>query len=338
MEVTRARASEDRFAGLSQQDDMQYPIDAGDRRSQPMLRSDAERLARGLGLLSISLGIAEVLAPRFISRLAGGRGDNLTLIRLYGIREIVSGMMIFGQGARPVAAMWSRVAGDALDIATLAAASSSTTTRKGQLAFAAANVLGVAALDVYCAQALSRDRAQAPGRPIRMSRSVVVNRTPEALYGFWHDFENFPRFMYHLQAVRATSERTSHWTASGPAGSHIEWDAEITADTPNELIAWRSVEGAAVENSGIVQFERRPSGRGTIVRVEIEYRPPGGASSALVARLFNESPEQQIYDELHRMKQLIETGEVVRSDAVPEGTGPVRQAAARPASASERTR
>jgi uncharacterized membrane protein len=336
MEVTRARTGQDRFAGLSQQDDTQYPTDAGDRRSPP--RFDAERLARGLGFFSISLGIAEVLAPRFISRLTGGRGDNLTLIRLYGIREIVSGMMIFGQGARPAAAMWSRVAGDALDIATLAATSASATTRKGPLAFAAANVLGVTALDVYCAQALSRDRALAPGGVIRMSRSVVVNRTPEALYRFWHDFENFPRFMYHLRDVRTIGETTSHWVANGPADSRVEWDAEITADTPNELIAWRSVEGADVENSGIVQFERRPSGRGTIVRVEIEYRPPGGAAGALVARLFNESPEQQIYDDLHRMKQLIETGEVVRSDAVPEGMGPVRQAAARPAAAVERTR
>ena len=335
MEVTHVRAGAEPFAGTSPGPARRFARHAGDRLSQSLPpRPDATRLARGLGWFSISLGVAEVLAPRLISRLVGGRGDNLTLIRLYGIREIVSGMMIFGQGKRPAAAMWSRVAGDALDIATLAAASSATATRKGALAFATANVLGVTALDVYCAQQLSRERAAAPGGAIRMSRSVVINRSPEALYRFWHDFENFPRFMDHLASVQATGERSSHWVANGPAGTHVEWDAEITADTPNELIAWRSVEGADVDNSGIVQFEPRPGGRGTVVRVEIEYRPPGGAVGALVARLFNESPEQQIYDDLHRMKQLIETGEVVRSDGSPQGMGPVLQHAGRPSRAA----
>ncbi len=306
-----------------------YPVAASERPSSPPL--DAARIARGLGWFSISLGVLEVLAPRLVSRVVGGRGDNSSLIRLYGIREIVSGAMIFGQGSKPAAAMWSRVAGDAMDIATLAVAASSSR-HKGALAFATANVLGVTALDVYCAQELSRDRPAAPVGTIHMTRSVVINRAPEELYRFWHDFENFPRFMYHLESVRATGARTSHWVAKGPAGTHVEWDAEITADTPNELIAWRSLPDADVENSGIVQFEPRPGGRGTIVRVEIEYRPPGGVAGAIVAKLFNESPEQQIYDDLHRMKQVIETGEVTRSDGSPEGRGQVLQSKGQPAS------
>jgi uncharacterized membrane protein len=302
------------------------------RQARSPRRVDAARLARGLGWFSISLGIAEVLAPRLISKLVGGRGDNPGLIRLYGVREIVSGMFIFGQGGNPAAGVWSRVAGDAIDIATLAAAAASNSTRKGPLAFATANVLGVTALDVYCAQELSRERTVAPAGTIRMSRSIVINRTAEDLYDFWHDFANFPRFMYHLNSVKVTGPRTSHWVANGPAGTNVEWDSEITADTRNELIAWRSVEGADVDNSGIVQFERRPGNRGTIVRVEIEYRPPGGVVGAVVARLFHASPEQQIFDDLHRMKQLIETGEVVRSDATPEGTGRVLQHVAQPRS------
>ena len=317
-------------AGVSPHDrESRYPVAKRERPPSPQL--DAARIARGLAWFSISLGVLEVLAPRLVSRIVGGRGDNSTLIRLYGVREIVSGAMIFGQGTKPAAAMWSRVAGDALDIATLAAAASSSR-HKGALAFATANVLGVTALDVYCAQELSRDRPPAPAGMIHMTRSVVINRSPEALYRFWHNFENFPRFMYHLESVRSTGARTSHWVAKGPAGTHVEWDAEITADTPNELIAWRSLPDADVENSGIVQFEPRPGGRGTIVRVEIEYRPPGGVAGAIVAKLFNESPEQQIYDDLHRMKQVIETGEVVRSDGSPEGMGAVLQSKGQPAS------
>jgi uncharacterized membrane protein len=292
---------------------------------------DPTRLARALGWFSLSLGIAEVLAPRFVARLAGVRHVHPGLVRLCGMREIASGMMIFGQGKKPRAAMWSRVAGDAMDIGTLAAVASAGApgARKGALAFATANVLAVTALDVYCAQAFGDDRTEsAPGRSTRMACSVVVNRSPEELYQFWHDFTNFPRFMLHLESVQRTGDRTSHWIARGPAGTRVEWDSEMTVDTPNELIAWRSQEGADVDNSGIVAFEPRPGGRGTIVRVEIEYTPPGGAAGSLVARLFNASPEQQVYDDLHRMKQVLETGEVTRSDAVPKGLGPVRQHAA----------
>jgi len=321
----RDRADEWRAGGSWRRTD---PVPA--QRSPRGRAMDPRRLARGLGWFSLSLGLVEVLAPRFVSRLIGGRGDNTGLIRLYGMREIMSGMMIFGQGAKPAVGLWSRVAGDAIDIATLAAAASSSSTRKGPLAFATANVLGVTALDVYCAQELGREQPRLSAGTIRMSRSVVINRSPEDLYMFWHNFENFPRFMLHLESVRATGQRTSHWVAKGPAGTKVEWDAEITADTPNELIAWQSAGDADVDNSGIVQFERRPGGRGTIVRVEIEYRPPGGVAGAMVARLFNQSPEQQIYDDLHRMKQVIETGEVLRSDGSPEGTGRVLQDSAQP--------
>ena len=301
-----------------------------DRVQQHANGMDASTIARGLGWFSITLGLAELLAPRFVSRFVGGRGNNTALIRLYGVREIVSGMMIFGQGRNPSTALWSRVAGDAIDIATLATAAASPGVRKGALAFATANVLGVTALDVYCARELSRDDRVPVDGTIRMARSVVINRPPETLYQFWHDFENFPRFMYHLKSVRATGARTSHWVANGPAGTNIEWDAEITADTPNELIAWRSLDDADVPNSGIVEFRRRPGNRGTIVRVEVEYKPPAGKLGATVAKLFNESPEQQIYDDLHRMKQVIETGDVVRSDGSTRGMGSIRQDAARP--------
>jgi uncharacterized membrane protein len=289
----------------------------------------AQRLARGLGWFSLSLGLAEIIAPRTISRLLGGNGRYANLIRFYGLRELVSGAMIFAQGERPAGAVWSRVAGDAVDIATLAAAASSPRTPKANLALATASVLGATALDVYCARELSRARGGGGG--IRMTRSVVVNRPREALYRFWRDFENLPRFMYHLRSVRTTGPGISHWVASGPAGTTVEWDSRVTADTENELIGWQSLEGADVWNAGSVRFEPRPGNRGTIVRVDLEYRPPGGVAGKLVATLFNESPEQQIYDDLHRFKQIVETGEVVRSDGSPEGMGPVMQEPARPA-------
>ena len=287
------------------------------------------RLAHALAWFSVSLGLAEILAPRLVSRLVGGNGRYTNVIRLYGVRELLSGLAIFGQGEWPASAMWSRVAGDAVDIATLAAAGASPRTNRGGVAIAAASVLGVTALDVYCARELTRAKAGEAG--IRMTRSVVVNRPPHDLYAFWREFENFPRFMRHVKSVSATGPGISHWVVAGPADSTVEWDARITSDVPNELIAWHTLEGSDVEHEGTVRFEPRPGNRGTIVRVDLRYAPPAGRAGKLVAMLFNESPEQQVYDDLHRFKQVVETGEVVRSDGSPDGMGDVLQQPAQPA-------
>jgi uncharacterized membrane protein len=293
-----------------------------------------ERIARGLGWFSIALGLAELLTPGLIARLCGGQGRHTGLIRLYGLREIAAGLMIFSQGNKPAAGVWSRVAGDALDLATLAAAAVSPRTNKTGVAFATVNVLGVTALDILCAQELSRRKGSMTDKgAIRVTRSTVINRPAEQIYSYWHDLQNLPRFMCHLESVQTTGERRSHWVTKGPAGTRIEWDAEITEDRPNEMIAWRSVQGSDVYNAGSVRFEPRPGGRGTIVKVAMEYYPPGGPAGTALAMLFNQSPEQQIYDDLRRLKQVLETGEVLRSDGSPDGAGDVVQRPAQPLSA-----
>jgi uncharacterized membrane protein len=291
----------------------------------------AERLARGLGWFSIGLGLTELLAPRLVAKLCGGEGKHTGLIRLYGLREIASGLMIISQGKKPATGVWSRVAGDVMDLATLGAAAVSPSTNKAGVLFGTANVLGVTALDVLCAQELSRQKGEmTEGGAIRVKRSIALNRSPEYLYQFWRDFQNLPRFMFHLESVQPNGENRSHWIAKAPAGASVEWDSEITRDEPNRMIAWRSLPGGDVDNAGAVHFEPRPGGRGTIVRVELEYYPPGGVVGAAFAKVFNRSPEQQIHDDLRRLKQFIETGEIVRSDGSPEGTGQVMQRPAQP--------
>ena len=291
----------------------------------------AERMARGLGWFSIGLGLAELLAPRAVAKLCGGTGRHTGLIRLYGLREIAAGLMIFSQGRQPAAGMWARVAGDSVDLATLAAAALSPRTNKAGVAFAAASVLGVTALDIATAQQLSMAKGSMTDTgAIRVKRSAVINRSPEEVYEFWRNVENLPHFMYHLESVQRTGERRSHWVAKAPAGQRVEWDSEITEERPNELLAWRSLEGSDVYNAGSVRFEPRPGGRGTVVRVDMEYYPPGGIAGTAFAMLFNESPEQQIYDDLKRLKQVLETGEVVRSDGSPEGAGQIVQHPAQP--------
>jgi uncharacterized membrane protein len=296
-------------------------------------KKNGEELARGLGWFSLGLGLAEVAAPRGIAKIVGVRGDssNRLLIRLLGLREIAHGVAILSQNGRSAATVWSRVVGDAIDLACLGAAFASPDTNKGLAAFATANVLTVTALDVVCSQQLSLSNpATAGGRSNRVNKSIIINSSPEELYQFWHDFENLPRFMHHLESVRVTGEGRSHWVATAPAGTTVEWDAEITEDRPNELIAWRSLEGADVYNRGSVRFERAPGGRGTIVHVEIDYNPPGGRLGAAVAKLFGEEPELQVGSDLRRFKQVIETGEVVRSEGTIRGTGATEQRPAQP--------
>ena len=159
----------------------------------------------------------------------------------------------------------------------------------------------------------------AGGRGMKVEKSVTINRPPEELYSFWRNFENLPRFMNHLESVRVTGGDRSHWVAKGPAGSTVEWDAEVYNEKENEMIAWRSLEGADVASAGSVHFTPAAAGRGTVVRVVMKYDPPGGAVGAAVARLFGENPEQQIDEDLRRFKQVMESGEIATTAGQPSG-------------------
>jgi uncharacterized membrane protein len=146
---------------------------------------------------------------------------------------------------------------------------------------------------------------------IRVKKSVTIaNKSPAELYRFWHDFENFPTFMKHLKSVTVIDQKRSHWIATAPLDASVEWDAEIIDDQENQLIAWASLPRATVDNSGLIRFKPAPQGRGTEVKVAIEYNLPGGALTVAIAKLFGEEPEQQMGDDLRRFKMLMETGEI----------------------------
>ena len=279
-----------------------------------------ERLAIGIGWFSIGLGLAEVMAPGSIARLVGLRNGNTNSLRALGAREIGNGIAILAEPGR-AAWLWSRVGGDAIDLSYLLAHTDSDTSDRRRLGAAIAAVTGLTALDVLCALQLRRRRRFAEHgvrhgrRPIRVERVVTINRPIDEVYQFWRTFENFPSFMRHLESVETTDPRRSRWRAKAPAGRTIEWEAEILQDRPNEWIAWRSVEGSELDNSGSVRFERAPGARGTEVRVQLQYTPPAGALGRTIAKLFGEEPDQQIREDLIRFKQLMETGEIPISDA-----------------------
>jgi uncharacterized membrane protein len=180
--------------------------------------------------------------------------------------------------------------------------------------------------DVYQTLGINTARKGRSGRNVsvpyelgvRVDRSITINKSPEEVYQFFRNFENLPRFMCHLQSVKEIDNKHSHWVAKAPAGRMVEWKAEIINEIPNKLIGWRSIEGD-VDNAGSVSFKEAPAGKGTEVKVALQYNPPGGTLGALFAKLFGEEPSQQVEEDLRRFKQLMETGEIPTTNGQPHG-------------------
>ncbi len=304
------------------------------------------RLSRPLGALSLALGAVQLLLPRRFSNAIGVDRSPSLLVRAIGLREIGAGVGLLG-GRRPVPVLWSRVFGDVMDLVIVAFSwrpggrLSSDGPNRGRLAATTAALFGITAADVASAAAASRTKDPAAYAPtsekadrdgiVRVRKAVTVDRSLEDTYAFWRNLENLPRFMRHLESVRVIDERRSVWRAWAPGGTTVKWIAEITEDRPNERLAWRSVEGSQVRNAGTVTFTRATGDRGTVVTAELEYDPPAGSVGARIARLFGEEPTQQVPEDLRRFKQVIETGEVVVSEATRVSNG-LKQRAAQPQS------
>jgi uncharacterized membrane protein len=156
------------------------------------------------------------------------------------------------------------------------------------------------------------------GEGIKVEKRVVVHRPVREVYQFWRNFENLPRFMDHLESVTVLDETRSRWIAKAPAGTRVEWDAAIHNEVEDELIAWRSLEGADVNHAGSVHFT--PIGQdSTEVRVVLSYEPLAGKLGAALAKLLGEEPSQQVEDDLRRFKQVMEASEIQTNSRHPAG-------------------
>lgn len=146
--------------------------------------------------------------------------------------------------------------------------------------------------------------------PNETRATFLINATPDRAYSMWRDFQNLPRFMAQLKQVRVIDNRRSEWTALGPMDREVRWTAEITEDSPNQRIAWRSLPESDVQTSGSVSFRPDPLGRGTFITAEMQYQLPGGAISTGLATAAGRNPEFLIRENLRRFKALLESGEV----------------------------
>ncbi|HXE15305.1 MAG TPA: SRPBCC family protein [Bryobacteraceae bacterium] len=272
-----------------------------------------QQLANSLGWFSIGLGLAELATPNVVAKLIGARNGAGTrnILRFYGARELAAGVGILSQ-SNPSGWLWARVAGDVVDVSSLCKAMLSDGNDRGKSIAATAAVLGVTVADVCCAMRFAGASAngQARRRAAAIISSITIARTAEEIYSFWRDFARLPEIFDRLESVQALDDNRWRWKLAMPMSRSLEWDAEITDDQPNSRIAWQSV-SPSVPHSGEVRFEPSAGQRGTkvTVRIQPQLASPG------IAKLLGVVPEQHVNIALHNLKQMMETGEVVKSDA-----------------------
>jgi len=158
-------------------------------------------------------------------------------------------------------------------------------------------------------------RALSGDSGIHVREAVRVERPVEEIYGFWRQLENLPRVLTHLEQVSDLGDGRSHWIARGPADLGVEWDAEIINEVENKVIAWRSLPQSDVVTAGSVNFKPLRGGRASEISVHLQYEPPAGRAGAFFARMFGREPSQTIREDLRRLKQVMETGEIPRTSA-----------------------
>lgn len=167
--------------------------------------------------------------------------------------------------------------------------------------------------------AYSNAKTHVNGRVPVTRSSVLLSTTPEEAYRFWQKFEDFPRFMHHLESVTDLGDGRSRWVAAGPLGTKIHWEAEIVSDRPNELIAWQSLPGSDVKVDGWVQFSKAPGNRGTLLEANIRYSQVKGLLPGVLASLAGKYPNFAIQQDLRRCKALIETDEIPTTEGQSHG-------------------
>lgn len=145
-------------------------------------------------------------------------------------------------------------------------------------------------------------------RSIDVQKTIHIDAPVERVFELWTRYENFPHFMSHVKRVERIDDTVSRWTVSGPGGVPMEWEAELVAYVPNELLAWRSRPGSVLGNAGIVRFYGDDDAERTTVDIKLTYNPVAGAAGHVVLRLLGNDPRHQLDDDLLRMKTFIETG------------------------------
>ena len=183
-----------------------------------------------------------------------------------------------------------------------------------QIALAGSVLAGSAIAGALLAQRRAR---RGTGRPLQIREVCRIRRPVDELFDLWRHPGNLPKFMEHISRVDELGNGRSHWVMRGPFSHTFEWDAEIVREVKNREIEWWSLPDAEVASHGWVRF--RPHGDDVEISVFLEYHPPAGRAGAHVARLLGQSPASELREDLRRLKQSLEAGEVPTVIGQPSG-------------------
>jgi uncharacterized membrane protein len=270
------------------------------------------------GRVTLSGPVLADEADALLARARGVRGvrDVVSLLEVHERAENVSGLQ--GGGARPGAEFellqenWTPAA--RLLVGAAGGALALTGARRGDLLGSVLGLAGLALLSRSATNAELRELVGAGGRGIDVQKAINVAAPIDDVFSFFTNYENFPRFMSHVRQVRDTGEGGSHWVVDGPAGVPVEWDAVVSDVVPNEVLAWTSVPGSAVESAGLIRFAQNDDGT-THVDLKMTYRPPAGVIGHAASKLLGVDPKKQMDDDLARAKTYLETGTPARDAA-----------------------
>jgi uncharacterized membrane protein len=152
---------------------------------------------------------------------------------------------------------------------------------------------------------------------VHVREATTIARPRAEVYQHWRNLERLPELLPHLREVNRVDHRRSRWVDEGALGIPFEWEAELVNEIENEVIAWRSTRSSVVTHAGSVRFSDVPDG--TEVLIHIQYRPVAGSLGGLAARLLGHRPHVHVREDLRRVKQLLETGEVPTIEGQPSG-------------------
>jgi len=138
--------------------------------------------------------------------------------------------------------------------------------------------------------------------------SVEIDCPIGEVFTFYRDFKNLPSFLGDVMAIEEIDSATSRWTIQGPLGVRVNWTIRVTEERPNELIRYETVTSPGLRTYWEIHFA--PGSETGETEVREVMRPPLGRLGRAALALIGKFPAEEIKANLHRLKQVMETGKV----------------------------
>ena len=143
----------------------------------------------------------------------------------------------------------------------------------------------------------------------QIEATVTIQRPVGEVFAYYRDFRNLPSFLGDVMEIEPTGPATSRWTIEGPFGVRVHWTTEVTEERTNELIRYETATASATKTHWEIYFS--PGAEPDETQVREVMKAPGGRLVMDALALIGKFPAQEVSANLHRFKQLMETGRVI---------------------------